>query len=141
MEIKVAHHQGGDKRVEVEIEEGPKSRGVLGVIIEVHNSPRLTPYPQIDNLERGVCNKVVAGRSADCVLLEGMATAMDPDVDHNLGALVERVVHCGTAVAGLLSLHKMLLLTKRPSHPGLLWASRHHLFQIHHFPFQTQMMP
>jgi hypothetical protein len=39
-----------------------------------------------------VCNKVVAGRSVDCVLLEGMATAMDPDVDHNLGMLVEHVV-------------------------------------------------
>jgi hypothetical protein len=54
---------------------------------------------------------------------------------------IQRVICCGTAVAGLSSLHKMLHLTKRPSHPSLLWASRHHLFQIHHFPFQTQMMP
>jgi hypothetical protein len=30
---------------------------------------------------------------------------------------------------------------KRPSHPNLLWARRYHLFQIHHFPFQTQMVP
>jgi hypothetical protein len=54
---------------------------------------------------------------------------------------IQRVIRCGTAIAGLSSLHEMLHLTKRPSHPDLLWASRYHLFQIHHFPFQTQMMP
>jgi hypothetical protein len=54
---------------------------------------------------------------------------------------IQRVIRCGTAVAGLLSLHEMLHLTKRPSHPDLLWASRYHLFQIHHFPSQTRMMP